>query len=104
MCIRDRRIATVGIGYGDGYLRSLSNTGKVWIEDYEAQVVGRVSMDLTTVDISQIPEHLTQVGTLVDFFGPHQTIDNVAKSAGTIDYELLTNLGTRFHRVYVGGQ
>ena len=98
------RIATVSIGYGDGYLRSLSNTGLVWIEAYEAQVVGRISMDLTTVDVTGIPEHLSQVGALVDFFGPHQTIDQVAKLAGTIDYELLTNLGNRFHRVYVGGQ
>ena len=98
------RIATVAIGYADGYLRSLTNTGTVWIESYEAQVVGRISMDLTTVDVTQIPEHLVQVGALVDFFGPRQSIDKVALSAGTIDYELLTRLGTRFQRDYIGGE
>ena len=73
------RIATVAIGYGDGYLRSFSNTGKVWIEAHEAQVVGRISMDLTTVDVTGVPENLTQIGTLVDFIGPDQTIDQVKK-------------------------
>lgn len=98
------RIATVAIGYADGYLRSLTNTGTVWIESYEAQVVGRISMDLTTVDVTQIPEHLVQVGALVDFIGPRQSIDKVALSAGTIDYELLTRLGTRFQRDYIEGE
>ena len=97
------RIATVAIGYGDGYLRSLSNTGKAWIETYEIQVVGRISMDLTTVDVTSVPTHLTQVGAFVDFIGPSQTIDQIALSAGTIDYEFLTRLGQRFHREYIGG-
>ena len=97
------RIATVAIGYGDGYLRSLSNTGKAWIEAYEVQVVGRVSMDLTTVDVTQVPAHLTQVGALVDFINPTQTIDQIAISAGTINHEFLTRLGERFHREYIGG-
>ena len=97
------RIATVAIGYADGYLRSLSNTGKAWIETYEVQVVGRISMDLTTVDVTSVPDHLTKVGALVDFIGPSQTIDQIAHSAGTIDYELLTRLGQRFHREYIGG-
>ena len=99
---RPTRIATVAIGYADGYLRSLTNKGKVWIEDYEAQVVGRISMDLTTVDVTLIPDHLVRVGTLVDFIGPNQTIEQVALTAGTIDYELLTNLGARFYRDYIG--
>ena len=97
------RIATVAIGYGDGYLRSFSNTGKVWIEAHEAQVVGRISMDLTTVDVTQVPENLTRIGALVDFIGPSQTIDQVAATAGTIDYEILTSLGARYHRDYIGG-
>ena len=97
------RIATVAIGYGDGYLRSLSNTGKAWVETYEIQVVGRISMDLTTVDVTSVPAHLAQVGALVDFVGPSQTIDQIALSAGTIDYEFLTRLGQRFHREYTGG-
>ena len=97
------KIATVALGYGDGYLRSLGNTGKVWIEAHEAQVVGRISMDLTTVDVTPIPENLTQEGELVDFIGPGQTVDQVAATAGTIGYEFLTRLGARLHREYVGG-
>ena len=101
---RPMRIATVAIGYADGYPRSLTNTGTGWIESYAAEVVGRISMDLTTVDVTQIPDHVAQVGVLVDFIGPSQSIDKVALSAGTIDYELLTRLGSRFHRDYVGGE
>ena len=100
---RKMRIATVAIGYGDGYLRSLGNTGKAWIENYEIQVIGRVSMDLTTLDVTQVPTKLVRTGTLVDFINPRQSIDQIARLAGTIDYELMTRLGARFHREYIGG-
>ena len=66
-------------------------------------MVGRISMDLTTVDVTPIPENLIQEGALVDFIGPDQTVDQVAAAAGTIGYEFLTRLGARLHREYVGG-
>ena len=96
------RIATVALGYADGYSRDLSNAGLAYIGNHKAPVVGRVSMDLITLDVSTVPEDLCRVGMLVDMIGPNNPVDDVAKRAGTIGYEILTSLGSRFHRVYVG--
>ena len=98
------RIATIATGYADGYHRTLSNAGVAYIGEHPAPVVGRVSMDLITLDVSNVPENLTRPGALVDLIGPHNTIDDVAEKAGTIGYEVLTSLGARYHRVYVGGE
>jgi len=95
------RIATVSMGYADGYSRSLSNAGMAYIGDHKAPVVGRVSMDLITLDVSTVPEDLCRVGMLVDMIGPNNPVDDVAARAGTIGYEVLTSLGSRFHRVYL---
>lgn len=97
------RIATVPVGYADGYLRSLSNRGTGYIGNIPVPVVGRVSMDLITLDVSGIPEHLCPVGGMVDLIGPENPVDAVATEAGTIGYEILTSLGHRYHRTYVGG-
>ncbi len=97
------RIATVAVGYADGYLRSLSNKGTGYVGDTPVPVVGRVSMDLITLDVTGVPEHLCPVGALVDLIGPNNPIDQVAAAAGTIGYEILTSLGHRYHRAYVGG-
>lgn len=97
------RIATLAVGYADGYLRSLSNRGTGYIGDFPVPVVGRVSMDLITLDVTGVPEHLASVGALVDVIGPHNPVDRVAAEAGTIGYEILTSLGARYHRAYVGG-
>jgi len=97
-------IATLAVGYADGYHRSLSNSGVAYIGDYKAPIVGRVSMDLITLDVSEVPEDLTRPGMLVDLIGPNNPVDDVAKAAGTIGYEVLTSLGARYHRVYVGGE
>jgi len=97
------RIATVAVGYADGYLRSLSNKGSAYFGDIRAPVVGRVSMDLITLDVSHVPEHLIYPGATADLIGPHCTVDDVARDAGTIGYEILTGLGARYHRIYTGG-
>ena len=97
------RIATVPVGYADGYLRSLSNKGTGYIGDTPVPVVGRVSMDLITLDVTSIPAHLCLPGALVDLIGPNNPVERVAEDAGTIGYEILTGLGRRYHRVYVGG-
>ncbi|MCW8914532.1 MAG: alanine racemase [Magnetovibrio sp.] len=99
----EERIATVSVGYADGYLRSLSSSGIAYIGEHKVPVVGRVSMDLIGLDVSKVPEELTRPGTLVDLIGPHNPVDEVADRAGTIGYEILTSLGTRYHRVYLGG-
>ena len=100
---RRGRIATVALGYADGYLRSSSNTGSGYIGEIRVPIVGRVSMDLITLDVSGVPEHLTHPGALVDMIGPGNPIDRVAADSGTIGYEILTALGARYHRVHAGG-
>jgi len=100
---RPSKIATVAVGYADGYFRSLSNAGTAFVGDYEIPLVGRVSMDLTTFDVTDIPAGLVAPGQMVDLVGPKNPIDKVAGQAGTIGYEMLTNLGMRYQRVYSGG-
>lgn len=94
-------VATVAAGYADGYLRSLSGRGTAYIGDVAVPLIGRVSMDLVTFDISSVPTART--GDLVELIGPHIDLDAVAKAAGTIGYEILTGLGPRYRRHYIGG-
>ncbi len=96
------KIATVCVGYADGYHRCLSNVGYVYVGEHEVPVVGRVSMDLITIDVTQVSDTHAHSGALVDLIGPHNPVDRLAAQAGTIGYEILTSLGPRYHRVYVG--
>jgi len=96
------RIATVLAGYADGYLRSLSNKGTGYIGNIPVPVVGRVSMDLITFDVTNVPRHLTTPGNMIDLIGPHNPVEQIADEAGTIGYEILTSLGNRYRRVYIG--
>ncbi len=102
--MKPTKIATLAIGYADGYMRSLGNSGVAFIENYKVPVVGRISMDLTTVDISNVPDHLLSSKTAVDLIGPNNPIDKIAKQAGTISYELLTSFGNRIERNYKSGK
>jgi alanine racemase len=95
-----RRIATIAIGYADGWLRSLSGRGRAYIDGVAAPVAGTVSMDSITLDVTGIPEARVQPGCEVDLLCAQQTVDDVAREAGTIGYEVLTRLGSRFHRQY----
>ena len=97
------RVATVAVGYADGYLRSLSNRGSAWLRNQRVPVVGRVSMDLITLDVTGAAPDSAHPGAWVDLIGPEFAADNVAEAAGTIGYEILTALGRRYHRVYQGG-
>ncbi|KAA0681430.1 alanine racemase [Roseomonas genomospecies 6] len=94
------KIATIAVGYADGYLRSLSGRGHVFVNGVAAPVVGRVSMDLVTVDVSHLPDEAVTPGGLVELIGPNRPVDTVADEGGTIGYEILTSLGARYHRVY----
>lgn len=96
-----RRIATLGIGYADGWPRSLSNAGAAWHGDVRLPIVGRVSMDSMMVDVSAIPPDGIREGDFVDLIGPSQTLSDVAADAGTIPYEILTRLGARHARFYI---
>lgn len=97
------RVATVGVGYADGFSRALSNRGYGVLGGTRVPIVGRVSMDLTTLDVTRVPAHEARPGAMIQLIGPDMPIDEVAAHAGTIAYELLTQLGRRYHRVYVGG-
>ena len=99
--VRPGRIATIAVGYADGDPRSLGNRGQVFIGGLPAPVVGRVSMDLITVDVTDLPENVVRPGGWAELIGPHYTVDQVAAEAGTIGYEILTGLARRCHRVWL---
>jgi alanine racemase len=96
------RIATVSVGYADGYPRGLSNAGFAIVDGVRVPVVGRVSMDLITLDVSALSLARCAVGTQATLLGEGIDIDDLADAAGTISYEILTHLGQRYHRVYKG--
>lgn len=97
----DLRVATVGIGYADGYLRSLSNCGIAEVATRRVPVVGRVSMDLTCLDVSAVPRDQVAEGDWATMIGGGISLEEIAVLAGTINYELLTALGSRLERVYL---
>ncbi|MBC7477945.1 MAG: alanine racemase, partial [Pseudorhodobacter sp.] len=90
-------IATVQGGYADGFLRSLSNNAILWAGEEPCPVVGRVSMDLITVDVT----HLAAIPEALTLIGPQQSVDQLADSGATIGYEILTGLGPRLKRRYL---
>jgi alanine racemase len=93
-----RRIATVGVGYADGWNRLHSNAGLAYFDGHPVPLVGRVSMDLTTFDVTDHPA--VQPGVWLELLGPHRLVDDAASDAGAFSYEVLTALGPRYHRVY----
>jgi alanine racemase len=96
---RPRRIATVGIGYADGYPRGLrAGQGVMVFGGQRLPVVGRVSMDLVTLDVTDAPA--AEAGKLVTVYGSDYTVNDAADAAGTIGYEILTRLGQRLSRHY----
>lgn len=95
------RIATIAIGYADGVLRTLSNCGYVEYNGFTLPIVGRVSMDLITIDISRLGDEIINPMDYVELVGLYQSVDKMAKRAGTISYEILTSLGNRYQRMYI---
>jgi len=95
------RIATVAIGYADGYFRYLGNKAECSINNKRVPVVGRVSMDMIAVDVTSIPREECKRGDLVNLIGGGITLDELANKAETISYEILTSLGHRCHRRYL---
>ncbi len=94
------RVATIALGYADGYHRGLGGKARGKIGDWFVPVVGHVSMDLVTLDVSAVPESVAHPGAMVELIGPALPVDEVAALAGTIGYEILTSLGSRIRRVY----
>ncbi len=97
-----RRIATVPVGYADGYPRALSGRGRAGVAGVSVPVVGRISMDMITLDVTEAPVDAAYPGAMVDLIGGGgPSLDEVAEAAGTIGYEILTSLGRRYHRQYI---
>lgn len=108
---RDTKIAVCAVGYADGYLRSLSGSG-IPLRDTDAPapvaslhgqaipVLGRVTMDLTMFDVTDVVGQKVRCGDFVELFGKSHRLDDLARSAGTIGYEILTSLGSRYARHY----
>ncbi len=97
---RESKLATVGIGFADGYDRRLSNNAHADIQGHQAPVVGRISMDYTVLDITDIPESLCYVGGWAELVNENLTLDELAHSIDTISRELSTGFGQRLYRVY----
>jgi len=97
---RDSLIATLAIGYADGYHLSFSKNGKVLIGEQVAPVVGRISMDYTTVDVTELGSDKVQVGDYATVIGKDLSLDQVAKNGNMHAYQLLTSLGPRVKRNY----
>ncbi len=100
---RATRLATLPVGYADGYPRALGNLAHACIGASVVPVVGHVSMDLMTLDIGGVSEDRAHVGSWVDLIRGRAMLDDLAARAGTIGYELLTSLGTRYARQWLGG-
>ncbi|WP_420863118.1 alanine racemase [Algirhabdus cladophorae] len=95
---RPSKIATVSAGYADGLIRAMGSGISVYFGDQKVPVVGRVSMDLITVDITDLHE----TPRALDILNSAQTVEHLASAAGTIGYEILTNMGARYTRRYAG--
>ncbi len=99
----ERRIATLGIGYADGYPRSLGNAGLALLRGRRVPVVGVVTMDMTMLDVTGVPCEIGDIATLIGSDGGDLlTVDAVAERGSLSPYELLTRLRSRIHRAYVG--
>lgn len=96
---KQTKLATVSLGYADGFLRSGSGTAKLYWNGQPCPVIGRVSMDLVTVDISAL-KNPPAPGDWLEVLGEHQDVDALADACGTIGYEILTSLGARYTRIY----
>lgn len=94
-----RILATVALGYGDGFPRSASSRGYASLGGVRCPIAGRVSMDLMTIDVTSA-QGLAKPGAFAQFIGPEVPLEDQAKHAGTVGYELVTGLGHRVRRIY----
>jgi alanine racemase len=97
---RPLTLATIGLGYADGLMRAIGNRGFGAIAGIRVPVVGRVSMDLVSLDVSDVPSDALHAGDDVEFLGDNISLDEFALLAGTANYEVLTRLGARMARHY----
>ena len=103
---RPTRLAIVSVGYADGFHRAASSAdgapgGRGWLKGRFVPIVGRISMDLMALDVTEVAEAAR--GDRIELVGDHVTVQEAAAAMGTIDYEVLTSLGRRYERVWRGG-
>jgi alanine racemase len=103
---RPSRLATIGIGYADGLPRSAMDTpekpgAQAIVAGHFCSIVGRISMDLIVIDVTDVEHDALAPGVLAELLGEHIGVDDLAARAGTIGYEILTSLGPRYHRAYI---
>ena len=98
---KDSIIATISLGYSHGFSRLLSNKGSVYIGNKKINVLGRISMDLTVIDISKFTYGEIRTGDLVEIFGPNRSLEKFAKENKTIPYEMLCNMGKNIPKMIV---
>ena len=98
-----RRLATIAVGYADGWPRALSHVGAAYFDGVRLPIVGRVSMDSIILDVTALSARGAglHLGDEVELLGRHQALEDVASAAGTIAYEILTGLSRRYHRTYL---
>ena len=94
------KVAVIGIGYGDGISRLLSNKGRVFFKNKTFKILGRISMDTTTIDISQYDGHIN-VGDYIELINYKNGVDQMASQCKTISHEILTSISKRVHRIYI---
>ncbi len=99
---RPTRIAVISVGYADGMPRALGAAGHFYFSGKRVKIVGRISMDLIAVDVTDIPTNEINVEGKIEIIGDHAKLESLAEEAGTISYELLTGLGRRYARHYEG--
>ncbi len=97
---RPSRIATMGLGYADGYPRHLGGLADVGFKGQRAPIIGRISMDLLMADLTDLPPDLVSAGDWAEIMGETVRAEELAAMAGTIPYEMLTSLGRRYRRQY----
>ena len=97
---QNSRLAIVGMGYSDGYFRSLSNRGVAYFNGYKVPIAGRVSMDMIALDVSRIPEGKLGHAMRAEFINEKQPVDVIADQCDTAAYEVFTRIGRRVKRVY----
>lgn len=93
--------ATIAIGYADGFFRSLSDRAILYIDGIRVAIIGRISMDMTVIDVSLVPREKLFLGQKVEIIGPNSKISHLSECAQTNEYEILTSLGSRFKRIYI---
>jgi alanine racemase len=100
---RPTTLATAGLGYTDGLMRALSNRGAGAIGGVLAPIAGRVSMDLVTLDVTDVPQSSLKVGADIEFIGDTISLEEIAAASNTASYEILTSLARRVPRHYEAG-